>query len=644
MNRLLGKLPAKIGAVFLSLLCGVIVAASSLGIFAMGQVGVYTEPESMVWRSLVDEVTNTYMRKACEYYEQGSDPAEFFQDTNFRYSIYDTTGKVLSSNESGERYQYTSQISDFQYVVSETDEYGDYLEPTLGVLRIEGSVLEELVGRDRYTAMAKLLDFGVTWRYWLIALDVLAVLLGALPMMFLFCAAGHREGKEGVTLNLVDRVPFDVHTVLLIAIVCAEVAVLDSMYGIYAILVCSGILFVLDFFLLLGYLLSFATRIKAGVLVKQLLVCRTARWLWRMIKAPFRVAASALGQLPLIWKGCLALGIICVLELIFIANCYYSFDLVGFWFLEKLLLIPAAIWFMLALRRLEQAGQKLAAGDLSYRVNTKYLYGDLRTHGEDLNSISQGMTKAVEQRLKSERLKTELITNVSHDIKTPLTSIINYVDLIQKEPIESQTVKEYVEVLARQSARLKKLIEDLVEASKASTGNVSVDMAPVEVGVLLNQTAGEYGEKLEACNLELVINQPGDPVWILADGRHLWRVFDNLMNNVCKYAMAGTRVYLSLTLRENHAVITFRNISKMPLNISGDELVERFVRGDSSRNTEGSGLGLSIARSLTDLQKGQMDIIVDGDLFKVLLTFDRAPEDPAGTSADVAIQSEEAAE
>jgi signal transduction histidine kinase len=231
------------------------------------------------------------------------------------------------------------------------------------------------------------------------------------------------------------------------------------------------------------------------------------------------------------------------------------------------------------------------------------------------------MSLAVDERMKSERLKTELITNVSHDIKTPLTSIINYADLITKEPTDNEKITEYCEVLTRQSERLKKLIEDLVEASKASTGNLEVLLAPCEVGVLLTQAAGEYEKRLADGNLTLVTRQPEHPVTILADGRRLWRVFDNLMNNICKYAQPGTRVFLTLEDTDGQAVISFKNISRCELDVSSDELLERFVRGDSSRSTEGSGLGLSIAQSLTELQNGTLALTIDGDLFKVTLRF-----------------------
>ena len=263
----------------------------------------------------------------------------------------------------------------------------------------------------------------------------------------------------------------------------------------------------------------------------------------------------------------------------------------------------------------------IANGDFSQPVDTSKLMLFFRKHGEDLNNVSNGIEAAVSEKMKSERFRTELITNVSHDIKTPLTSIINYVDLLQKEDIDNEKVREYLDVLDRQSSRLKKLIQDLLEASKASTGSINVELEELDAAVMLSQVAGEYKEKFEKNNLDLIIKNDVTPVMIQADGRHLWRVFDNLMNNINKYAQPGTRVYIDIIPKDSGAIITFKNVSATPLNISSDELKERFVRGDSSRNTEGSGLGLSIAESLMKLMNGTLELIVDGDLFKVTLEF-----------------------
>ena len=252
------------------------------------------------------------------------------------------------------------------------------------------------------------------------------------------------------------------------------------------------------------------------------------------------------------------------------------------------------------------------------------MYWEFRSHGENLNSIATGMAIAVNQKMKSERLKTELITNVSHDIKTPLTSIVSYVDLLRRPESTEAERAEYLEVLARQSARLKKLTEDLVEASKASTGNIQVNLVPTSVEEIVNQAVAEYAERLEAGRLEPIVHLSDRSLSALADGRLLWRVLDNLLNNVGKYALAGTRVYLDAKAEGETVVISVKNVSRDPLNVSEEELMERFVRGDASRTTEGSGLGLNIAKSLTELQKGTFRITIDGDLFKAEVTLSRA--------------------
>ena len=271
--------------------------------------------------------------------------------------------------------------------------------------------------------------------------------------------------------------------------------------------------------------------------------------------------------------------------------------------------------------------------DVSFQLDTEKLYWDFKRHGENLNAIAQGINRAVEQRMKSERLKTELITNVSHDIKTPLTSIVNYVDLLQK-PHSDQEGAQYLEVLDRQAKRLKKLTEDLVEASKASTGNLPVSLAPTSVDELVSQAVEEYRDRLEAQKLEVVVSlQRG--LTVLADGKLLWRVLDNLLGNAGKYALSGTRVYVTAIPRGRQVVIAVKNISREPLNIDADELMERFVRGDSARHSEGSGLGLNIARSLTQLQHGEFLLTVDGDLFKAEVILPQAEGDaPALESGD----------
>ena len=299
------------------------------------------------------------------------------------------------------------------------------------------------------------------------------------------------------------------------------------------------------------------------------------------------------------------------------------------------LLFNLWIFYILFRQAIEQesirdAVQQLSTGETSYQLNLDEFDGPELTLAEGLNNISSGLETALQEKMKSERLKTNLITNVSHDIKTPLTSIINYVNLMKREHIEDARINAYLDVLDQKSQRLKTLIEDLVEASKASSGNVKLEFTDIDLVQMAFQTNGEFEEKLDDRHLQLIINAPREPLMIRADGRRLWRVLENLYNNVCKYAMEGSRVYVDLarvpgnpeTGTAGQAVFTIKNISANPLNIRADELTERFVRGDVARTTEGSGLGLSIAKDLTELQKGQFSLYIDGDLFKAQVAFD----------------------
>ena len=271
--------------------------------------------------------------------------------------------------------------------------------------------------------------------------------------------------------------------------------------------------------------------------------------------------------------------------------------------------------------QINQALLNISNGNTTYKIDTKLFYGKERELAENINHISTGLETALQEKVRSERLKADLITNVSHDIKTPLTSIINYVDLIKREKIQDPRIQGYLEVLEQKSQRLKTLTEDLVEASKASSGNLKLDMTSIDFVELIYQTNGEFEEKFALRHLELVSTLPDDAMLIEADGRYLWRVLENLYNNAFKYAMEHSRVYVDITKEEENILFTIKNISENPLNIRADELTERFVRGDVARTTEGSGLGISIAKSLTELQGGQFQLYIDGDLFKATVAF-----------------------
>ena len=464
-------------------------------------------------------------------------------------------------------------------------------------------------------------------RFSVIVVGVLSAILCIISFIFQLCSAGRVYGKEIVEVKGFVAIPFDILTVGMVTLGGIFMAMADSrFYGDLASVILVVLLGIISLCVVIGYSLIWAIQSKAGVWWKNMVICKVLQLILQAVRFCVKAVKAVLHNLPALLTAGMGLIAFFIIELLFLAIFGGEYSIVFLWLIEKVLVIPLVLYIALAIHKLLKGSEALVEGDLSAKVDTKYLVGSFKEQGDNLNSIAQGLNVVVEERMKSERLKTELITNVSHDIKTPLTSIINYADLIVEEPTENGKITEYAEVLKRQSARLKKLIEDLMEASKASTGNIEVNMMPCEVGVLLTQTMGEYEQRLSELGLELIARQPEQPVRIMADGKLLWRVFDNLLNNICKYAMRGTRVYLAVEDQGDVAAIAFKNISRYPLDVSAEELKERFVRGDKSRHTEGNGLGLSITQSLTQLQGGRLELTVDGDFFKVVLFFQKVVE------------------
>lgn len=500
-----------------------------------------------------------------------------------------------------------------------------YVEEVTARYSMVGYVLDTVGENEEVAGMTSFLNYCYAYKNLLLGAMIGFALLALCCFAFLMAAAGHKSGCDEIQPGLTERLPFDVFTVIIatLGVMLMQMLITFSSGGANILkFIAYTLVFEAGAVLCLLWCLSFARRLKLGNVLKSCISVRIILWCWRIFKKLLAFTGDALKGMALVPKATLIIFAILFLEFFWIVG--FGADgaaLVFGWFIERAVLVLLTAYVLLCMKKLLKAGEELSQGNMDYRVDTARMRGPMKEHGEQLNRIGEGMNKAVNERMKSEHFRTELITNVSHDIKTPLTSIINYVDLLEKEEIDNEKAREYLEVISRQSARLKKLIDDLIEASKASTGNLNVNLERCQLGVLIDQCAGEYAEKLKAAGLELVVTKPEETVTVMADGRHMWRIFDNLLNNICKYAMAGTRVYINLDRAAGRATVSFRNISAQQLNISGEELLERFVRGDSSRNTEGSGLGLSIARSLMQLQKGELELTVDGDLFKVVLRF-----------------------
>lgn len=531
----------------------------------------------------------------------------------------------IPRDEIQNRTDYDSTEADFLSTVQGSDAGTDYY--VLSVIPDADSLVKKegvgVWGSDYFVQINEIVNLADHMKYSVYVILALSLTVFVASFVYLVSAAGHKKDQKQVQGSFLCKVPADLFTVICL-VAESSLAVGISLLGnagspdnyvfyaaaMFFMLLCGG-------WLALGYLLDFAVRIKLGKWWRNTLIYKVLRSIYR--------GWNKVGEnKSILWKGlAIFLGVNFLEVLIFVVFGVDYSKIMIVWFAEKAVILFAGGEILIQMKRLQEGGKHIAEGDMDYQIDTEHMLPALKEHAADLNRINEGVSKAVNEKMKSERFKTELITNVSHDIKTPLTSIINYVDLLEKEEIPNENAKEYLEVLERQSARLKKLIEDLIEASKASSGSLSVNLEKLEAGVFLVQTVGEFKEKTEKNKLDLQIKKPEEPIYIMADGRHFWRVIDNLMNNICKYAQPETRVYINLEQTGEKVQITFRNTSRYPLNISSEELMERFVRGDSSRNTEGNGLGLSIAGSLMELMHGKMQLFVDGDLFKVVLEFDR---------------------
>ena len=426
---------------------------------------------------------------------------------------------------------------------------------------------------------------------------------------------GKKKGEKEIYLNIIDKTPLEILIIIIFIILGFSLAIAEEI-SYSDILMCFVGLFLIAMFLYAIAMISYETfvkRIKTHTLLKNTITYKVTKFLIKTIKDVFSNFNMAL-------KIGVLLAVFGIINII-LANSDFSGIL--------LLIIIYAILFKIVLGyackviEVKETAKKIYEGNTEIRLNEDEYKGVLKELSIYINDIASGLTNAVEEALKSERMKTELITNVSHDIKTPLTSIINYVDLLKKEEIPNKKAKEYLEILDQKSQRLKRLTEDLVEASKASSGNIKLNLEKLDVKELIKQVSGEYEDKFKDKKLELNLNIPKEDTFIKADSRYLYRVIENMYSNIVKYSLPDSRVYVDIVVEDKKIKIELKNISKEKLNISADELMERFVRGESSRNTEGSGLGLSIAQSLTEIQKGTFDIYLDGDLFKVIIEFNK---------------------
>lgn len=446
--------------------------------------------------------------------------------------------------------------------------------------------------------------------------------------IYIITSIGHKKEEAGIYLNSLDNIPLEI-----VGTISSLLLVIEGMFlfmgidiGLKYTSISSRMIdtiislcFVLGIIIYITLAITGVTiirRIKAKVFWKNTLIYKFAKWVKRST-GDMLTDINTTGKLVVIFGAFYIIQLVLTIKFI-TDGAIYLFWLIAVWGVTLKMLLDR----MNKTKKIREKIKNMYDGNKdSVALNEEEYRGELKEVAHWLNDISGGLTNAIEEAMKSERLKTELITNVSHDIKTPLTSIINYVDLMKQENIENEKVKEYLEILDNKSQRLKKLTEDLVEASKASSGNIKLNIEKLNVKELIKQVRGEFEDKFEQKGLEIIENLPDTEVYIEADSRYMFRVMENMYVNISKYALENSRVYVDVKKENDIVKIELKNISRDKLNISVDELMQRFVRGDSARTTEGSGLGISIANSLTKLQKGKFDIYLDGDLFKVVIEF-----------------------
>lgn len=615
----------KVIAIFIYVILTLGIIGCGVGIYACYYNNIYYSEgdyaNSMMFTDKVDNIIYNSYSQGRVYYsiydDEGVDTGLYdldeivnlvnvnLQAYNLNYKIY-LDDKLCYSHFNGN----DESSIDFNYVIVEhwdVTEEPRYIEVYYSLNNTKESY--------DYFATDSNLYYGLfAWRYNFIYLLIAFCILLIVDVTYLCIMVGRDNTTDDeVKLNEIDKIPFELYVGILVGVLFLVYVVGSRIYyyGIIGVTM-AGLYLTLVLLAGLSVLLTFVNRIKCGCFCKNTIIYLLYKLISQILIIVFNLTRDIIGAVPLIWKSLIFIIIfIWILPL----ELHYS----NYFIYYLLALSAIVLYYSIHLAKIKERTAKIASGDFEHQLNMKVMSPELKDYANKLDSINKGLSLALDEKMRSERLKTELITNVSHDIKTPLTSIINYVDLLKRDP-NPQQKQEYLAILDKQSRRLKKLTEDIVEFSKVSTGNIKVNKEINHGNELLKQAIGEYEEILENNNLELVCHYASNDAEILTDGKLVWRILDNCLNNIVKYSKKSTRVYVDSEIVSDQFVITMKNVSDNMLNISPEALLERFVQGDSSRSTEGSGLGLSIASDLANLLGGKFEIEIDGDLFKIIFS------------------------
>ncbi len=584
------------------------------------------------------EVTNEAFNRRIDYYKDKFS----LKNSSFVFCVLDTmdnkifdsisaSGAQGSFEEIAEKSEYTG-ISDF---------YRFYSNGNTVPLRISYAIVtgESSQASDKYTNAFQWIEIANSLKYFLFAVMFVAALIIVILLSLITINAGTKDEENSeIQPGFIDKIPLDVCTLFLISLfaVAWMIIGLTSAADVDMVLNNVVVMFVCvaAILVLMTYLQTLSVRVKMGKIYKNTLVYGIYRKFKR--KTPRKVR-RVFSDLSVFKKLVIGISAFVLGEAIILSVMAYlgilrdggdpSAVMLTFiitWAMTRLILIPIFAMYAINLHYVNEESRRLAQGVLGDEIAGKLTIASVRAHGKNLDLIKKEINKAMEQELKSEKLKSELITNVSHDIKTPLTSIKNYVDLLSRENLTDEERNNYIGIINRHTDKLSMLLADLIEASQISSGNIDINLEKTSLNIVIEQTVEEFATKLEQSGLIPRIELPEDDVYIMGDGKWLWRIFANLFNNACKYAAPGTDVDVTVSCENGKATVKIANIAGTELNVEGEELFERFVRGDSSRHTEGHGLGLSIAKSLTELQQGQLDINVSENKFTAVLIFDAA--------------------
>lgn len=564
------------------------------------------------------------------YYEGRFSP----EKTNFVFYVTDTTNEIYYTNslndktvtEEYKKAEYSGSSSHFIY-----DENGKTIP-----LRINYYIETDTNVDDKYSSAFRWIDLADTLKYFLFVALCIAVVIVLVMLSIITINAGIKDGE--VEPGFIDKIPLDICVLFMGVVFSVSWIILGLTTAANVGMVLNNLIIiftvVIDVIIIMSFLSTLSVRIKMGKLYKNTIVYRVIRKFKR--KTPRKVR-RVFKEISVFKKLMFGIVIYVVFEAAILISATY-FGLVSktaspsdvliifliTWGITRLIMIPVFSMVAINLHYVKEEGQRLAEGVLGDEITKKLTIASFRAHGQNLEVIRQEINKAMEQELRSEKLKNELITNVSHDIKTPLTSIVNYVEILKTKTYSEEEEQKYLDIISNQSHKLNRLLEDLIVTSQISTGSIELNKEKMSLNIIIGQTIEEFADKLEKSELLPRVFMPENDIYITADGHCLWRVISNLISNACKYSKPGTDVIVSLEEIEDKAVVRISNISKSKLDTEQTDLKERFVRGDSSRHTEGNGLGLSIANTLTELQGGELDIDFLNGVFEATLRFDLA--------------------